>query len=165
MSDFDRDSYHEFVHHHLTCGCEVAMVAACNFIDRQNSPASPVHVNPAANPAPPAPVVEEPHFKQYIFIRKDLGCIGFSAAQVAHAAGESAVKFGLPEHTWVAVIAVPSEGALRDIARKLTERGIEHVLIEEPDEPWCGQATAIGVKATKDHMSIRKVSSHLPRYK
>ncbi len=145
----------------LTASNRVAMVGSCTtVIDRERLVRSP-----DALPASPAPVVEEPHYKQYILIRKDLGCHGFAAAQIGHAAGESAIKFGLPPHTWIAIIAVPTEGALRDISRKMTERGIEHVLIEEPDAPWHGQATAIGVKATKNHMPIKKLTSHFPRYK
>lgn len=70
--------------------------------------------------------------------------MGFMAAQVVHAAGESAMT-RIPPETNAVVLQVPSESELGKIEKKLLEAGVAHVAIREPDAPWCGCLTAIGV--------------------
>jgi peptidyl-tRNA hydrolase len=82
----------------------------------------------------------------YIITRTDLP-LGFMAAQIVHAAGES-VSTRVPDDTNAIVLSVPSELRLLAISERLTARGVEHALIREPDAPWNGQATAIGIPPT-----------------
>ncbi len=70
--------------------------------------------------------------------------MGFAAAQVAHAAGESIVG-PVPHDTNVVVLAATSEGHLITVAEALADAGTPHVLVREPDPPWLGAATAIGL--------------------
>jgi hypothetical protein len=58
---------------------------------------------------------------------------------------------------------VPDEPALKRAAEKLAKRGIDHVLIDEPDSPWDGQATAIGVTPTSDRRKVRRVLADLKK--
>lgn len=76
----------------------------------------------------------------YILVRRDLP-FGVTLAQVAHAAAES----GHGQHHTVSVLGVKDEKALRKWAKRLSERGIPHGCIHEPDEPWNGALMAIGV--------------------
>jgi len=43
------------------------------------------------------------------------------------------------------VLSAPSEAALLRAHRELTDAQLPHVLIREPDEPYCGAAMAIGL--------------------
>jgi len=63
---------------------------------------------------------------------------------VAHAAGES-VAGPVPHTTNVVVLAAVSEGHLITVAEALADAGVSHTLIREPDLPWAGAATAIGL--------------------
>lgn len=88
--------------------------------------------------------------------------VGFLAAQVVHAAGES-IRQKLPPHTNAVVLSVPNEQALRDLHQKL--ENIDHELIIEIDEPYTGQATAIGLAPVSDRAEAKKVLSGLPLLK
>lgn len=79
---------------------------------------------------------------QYIIAREDISPDRLSA-QIAHAARKSAGSIEHP-HTHCIVLAAPSLGALMHIHQRLLEAGIKCVLIEEPDPPFNGAATAIG---------------------
>lgn len=79
----------------------------------------------------------------YVITRTDLP-LGFMAAQIVHAAGETAGG-PIPPETNAIVLAVPDEASLRAIAERLTAKGLPHHLVSEPDAPWNGQATAIGI--------------------
>lgn len=96
----------------------------------------------------------------YIVVRADLPH-GFQAAQICHAAGESSPG-DLPKATNAVVLSVPTEADLMDVAAKLTAAGIAHVLIEEPDAPWSGAVTAIGLHPVVDRLAVRKVLQKLP---
>lgn len=57
--------------------------------------------------------------------------------------------------------SVPDEEALKEISRKLDERGIRHYLFTEPDMD--GRATALSTEPI--HGSSRKVFSKYPLWK
>lgn len=78
-----------------------------------------------------------------------------------HAAGES-VRETVPPCTHAVVLAVDSEDQLRKLSKKLEKQGVNHILIEEVDEPYTGQATAIGLEPTRDRVKIRRLTSSLP---
>lgn len=72
-----------------------------------------------------------------------LGAIG---AQLTHAAGESArLSPTLPDDTHAVVLQVEDEAALLRAHEALESIGALHVVVREPDPPFCGAATAIGV--------------------
>lgn len=70
----------------------------------------------------------------------------------------------LPENTHAVVLAVPDEPALLALADRLSRRGLVHKLIREPDEPFNGAATAIGVAPTFARREVRRVLSNLPLF-
>ena len=74
--------------------------------------------------------------------------MGDIGAQIAHASGESAWLFGasLPKNTFAVILQTPGEEGLLKLEQKLAKHGIEFCTIREPDEPFLGQMTAIGVK-------------------
>ncbi len=96
----------------------------------------------------------------YIIVRSDLP-LGFLAAQVTHASGESSPG-NLPKATNAVVLSVATEADLMDLAARLSAAGVPHVLIEEPDAPWNGQATAIGLVPTVDKAALRAILGKLP---
>lgn len=61
-----------------------------------------------------------------------------------HAAGESSPG-NLPENTHAIALQAADEAELLRISRTLTEAGVSHRLIREPDPPYLGQAMAIGI--------------------
>lgn len=69
---------------------------------------------------------------------------GAQFAQLLHAAGESSPG-NLPEGTYAIALAVRGERELLEAAMALERHGIPHKLIREPDPPFNGAATAIGV--------------------
>lgn len=122
-------------------------------------------IDRSSSPASPASVAATPHPYHYVIVREDLP-IGFAMAQVTHAAGESACDCqfsALPADTYVRVLGVRDEDELLQVSQRLDARGVAHVLICEPDAPWCNQATAIGIPPTFDIDAIRRCTSHLPR--
>lgn len=95
----------------------------------------------------------------YVIVRADLP-VGFAAAQICHAAGES-VAGPVAEGTNAVILAVAGELALLALAAKLTAVGEPHVVIREPDAPWCGAATAIGLPPRAGRL---RLLSGLPLY-
>lgn len=83
------------------------------------------------------------------------------AAQVGHAAGESAGG-PLPEGTIMVVLEVPTEDTLLAVARALGKQSLTYKLVVENEGPWANQAMAIGVTPTTDRKAIRKATSRLP---
>lgn len=144
----------------LTAAVLAAMVRTCSTpcIDRER---------PERSPSPESPVSVETLPLRHITIgRRDLPP-GVQSAQCTHAAGESGAMYGamygrMPPGTYAVALWAPSEGALRDISKKLAARGFEHVLVEECDEPYAGQAMAIGIVPTRDREGVAKVISSLP---
>ncbi len=65
-------------------------------------------------------------------------------AQVVHAVG-AAVSGPVPEATNAVVLAVPDERALTALHQRLVDAKLPAMLVHEPDAPWNGQATAIGL--------------------
>lgn len=98
-----------------------------------------------------------------MIVRADLP-LGFLAAQVVHAAGESVIETP-PEGTYAIVLAVPDVRALLDVRNALERHGVHHKLICEPDAPWNGAPTAIGLEPTRDRRKVRKVLGRLPLLK
>lgn len=88
---------------------------------------------------------------------------GFLAAQLVHAAGESSPG-DLPEGTNAVVLAVPNEAALHAVAARLRSAGVDFVAIHEPDPPWNGQLTALGLRPTRKE-AVQKQLSSLPLLK
>jgi len=78
-----------------------------------------------------------------------------------HAAGQS-VGEAVPPHSHAVVLAVANEDQLRNLSKILEKGEIKHVLIEEVDQPFTGQATAIGIEPTTNRREIRKIVSQLP---
>jgi len=119
----------------------------------------------------------------YVVVRSDLP-LGFLAAQVVHAAGESSPG-NIPEGTHAVVLSVPNEDALWDVHSDLIQSGPippgvrsgtwngSHTLIVEPDAPrgreatWGsdGELTAIGIAPTKDRAAYAKALGRLPLLK
>jgi peptidyl-tRNA hydrolase len=95
-----------------------------------------------------------------VIVRSDLP-LGFLAAQVVHAAGESS-QGNLNHGTNAVVLAVPDEPALEAMRLRLEAAGVAHVAIHEPDAPWNGQLTAIGLRPVYDRARLRPLLSSLP---
>ena len=102
----------------------------------------------------------------YVVVRADLPP-GFLAAQIVHAAGESSPGNIGPGTNAVVLAATREElGALE---QRLVESGIAHVAVREPDEPWGGALTAIGLvpvmsrASLHDHLSGFKLYRGVPR--
>lgn len=101
-----------------------------------------------------------PSLTHYVLVRSDLP-LGFLAAQVVHAAGESSPG-NLPHATNAVVLSVPDESTLREYCARLERAGVAHVPIHEPDAPWLGQMTAIGIAPVADRRALRPLLSSLP---
>lgn len=113
--------------------------------------------------------IEAPTTYHYIIVRADL-TVGQQAAQIVHAAGESAANRDVPEGTHAIVLHVRDEEHLLDIAEKLWWEDIKDFkLIIEPDLPLYedrplqdGQGTAIGIPPTTDRKKLASVLGRLP---
>jgi peptidyl-tRNA hydrolase len=95
-------------------------------------------------------------------VRKDLP-LGVLAAQLTHAAGESAalLQKSLPPRTRAIVLSVPNQEELIKLEQKLINKDIKHYAVREPDLPWDGALMAIGVVPTP-LTRIRRVFYNLP---
>jgi len=103
-----------------------------------------------------------PSLTHYVIVRSDLP-IGFLTAQIVHAAGESAPG-NLNSGTHAVVLSVRSESALMLLERQFRRAGISHVAIREPDPPYNGALTAIGLAPLADRSMIKKIISRLPLF-
>jgi peptidyl-tRNA hydrolase len=107
-------------------------------------------------------------FYHYIVVRSDL-TVGQQAAQLVHAAGESAANRDVPDGTHAIVLHVKDERHLLHIAEQLHWAELDYKLIIEPDLPLLedrpledGQGTAIGIPPTQDRKKIASVLGRLP---
>ena len=89
---------------------------------------------------------------------------GALVAQVVHAVGES-LAAPHPEGTYAIVLAVPDISGLLDVRDALEAAGLPYRLICEPDAPFNGAPTAIGLEPSRDRRTIRKVLGRLPLLK
>lgn len=62
------------------------------------------------------------------------------------------------------VLAAPSETVLALLERRLQRAGLAHVAIREPDAPWNGALTAIGLVPVEDRAEAKRFLSSLPLY-
>lgn len=87
---------------------------------------------------------------------------GVQAAMIVHAAGQSAQLPGAStalSPTTAVALEAPLD-VLLALARRLVERGVPHVLVREPDEPWRGAPMAIGV-VPMPRAHVRRLLAHL----
>lgn len=96
----------------------------------------------------------------YCVVRRDLPR-GVLAAQLIHAAGESAGG-RLPAQTRAIALAARDEAHLRVIEGELLRLGIRHVAIREPDAPWHGALMAIGLAPITERKQVAAVTGGLP---
>lgn len=82
------------------------------------------------------------------------------AAQVAHAAGSGSIRH--PQGVHVVVLQVRSEPELMRVAERLKSAEAPHTVIVESDEPYDGQAMAIGLELVRDRTKARSCLSCLP---
>jgi hypothetical protein len=54
----------------------------------------------------------------------------------------------------------PSSALLEELHDRLEDDGIPHAIIREPDEPYNGHATAVGISPTTDRERIRRYVAH-----
>ena len=82
---------------------------------------------------------------------------------VIHAAGHSAQLPGACSASppTVAVALLASVDDLLALARALVHLDIPHVLVREPDEPWCNAPMAIGVVPI-ERARVRRLFASLP---
>ncbi len=104
------------------------------------------------------PEKEKP-LTQYIVVRNDIP-LGMVAAQVAHAAGSGSERH--PPEVHVVVLAVRSEEELLHISARLVTAEVAQTLVTEVDEPYSGQAMAIGCELVRAREPLRRVLSSLP---
>ncbi|NVB36558.1 hypothetical protein G6O69_01850 [Pseudenhygromyxa sp. WMMC2535] len=92
-------------------------------------------------------------------VREDLPR-GVLAAQLIHAAGESAPG-GLASGTIAVALAARDEGHLVALERELLRLAIPHRAIREPDPPWDGALMAIGLEPIADRSRVRPMTGSL----
>ncbi len=90
---------------------------------------------------------------QYVVVRK-ANAAGITACQAIHAATESMRTAPAPPDTHVVLLEAKDGDELVALSEKLTAAGVHHVLIREPDPPYNGAATAVGVEP-QDRDAIR----------
>lgn len=95
----------------------------------------------------------------YCVIRQDLPR-GVLAAQLIHAAGESAGGV-LPTSTIAVALAARDEAHLVTIEQQLRRLAIPHRAIREPDPPWNGALMAIGIAPVCDRAAVSRVTGAL----
>jgi hypothetical protein len=80
---------------------------------------------------------------------------------VVHAADESGPA---PSGTFAFALAVPDEPALVALADRLEAAGVQLARIHEPDPPWNGQLTALGIRPQRKE-ALRRHLSSIPKLK
>lgn len=94
---------------------------------------------------------------QYIVVHRSAAALpGVLACQAIHAATECLRAGSTPvsDQTHVVVLVAETSEALEQLAARLSEAGVHHVLVREPDPPYNGAATAVGVEP-QDRDAVR----------
>jgi hypothetical protein len=81
--------------------------------------------------------------------------LGNLCAQLAHAAGQSGSGH------FCIVLAAKSESHLLKIEKQLQFSNIEHCAIREPDPPFFGSITAIGIFPITDRKTVSHITKKL----
>jgi hypothetical protein len=95
----------------------------------------------------------------YILVRQDLP-FSVQMVNVAHAAGES-ITTPIPSNTRAVLLHVKDEAQLLDCARLIEKKGLTHVLVREPDEPFNNSAMAIGLEPSNRRNMLRRLFYNL----
>ncbi len=108
---------------------------------------------------------EENPITHYVIVRDDeaMGGVGIIGAQIIHATNESC-EGPLPEGSHAVLLRARDEDHLLQIAGRLWDAEVPHRVVYEPDEPFNGQATAIGIWPTRERDRIRRCVSDLPKF-
>lgn len=80
---------------------------------------------------------------------------GVLACQAAHAAGESIRMAPVSDQTRVVALVAEKSEDLERLHEQLSAAGIHHVIVHEPDEPYFGAATAVGIEPMVDREAVR----------
>lgn len=99
------------------------------------------------------------YLTHYCVVRSDLP-VGVQAAQLIHAAGQS-VSEPLAEGSYAIALHVKSEAELLALSKRLKTAAIDHALVVESDEPYSGQAMAIGINPM-DRKPLKPLLSSYP---
>lgn len=62
------------------------------------------------------------------------------------------------------MVLAATSAQMHALEKKLVEARVAHVAIHEPDEPWRGALTAIGLAPVSDRASLRDHLHSLPLY-
>lgn len=106
--------------------------------------------------------INDPYYTHYVLVRADLP-VGIQAANIIHAAGRSAAGLHC-DGTYAVALHVPDEVELRALAYRLAHAGIPRHLIVESDEPYSGQAMALGIEPC-DRAEVKRFLSKYPLIK
>lgn len=101
-----------------------------------------------------------------MIVRDDLPR-GDLAAQIVHAAGESFAQFKIDPSTppiHAVVLAARCETSLLELEARLVAGGVTHHSIREPDAPYNGALTAIGLPP-QPRAQLKKFLSNIPTLK
>lgn len=98
-----------------------------------------------------------PVLHHYVVVRADLPP-GLQAAQVIHAAGESALlTASLPPGTHAVALHADGEAALVALGRALDGAGFACAKIYENDPPYAGQLMALGVAPLERTSKLKRL--------
>lgn len=111
-------------------------------------------------PRPLAPAVRHSLTQYVVLHRSAAKHPGVLAAQAIHAAGESIRTAPVPSSTYAVALVADTSADLEQLSEVLKANGIHHVLIREPDPPYNGAATALGVEPMERDL-VRPFMSHL----
>lgn len=85
---------------------------------------------------------------------------GVLACQAAHAAGESIRHAPISGETHVVALVAEKATDLEALHEALEKAGIHHVIVREPDPPYHGSATAVGIEPMVDREAVRPYVKH-----
>lgn len=103
---------------------------------------------------------------QYTVVRADMD-VGKSHAQSGHAAAEAGSLYTyltherIPPHCFYVCLTAPNEEELLRLAAKLEGADIPHVVWREPDPPFNGGVTAIGI-CPQDRAKVARFTARYP---
>lgn len=98
---------------------------------------------------------------QYILVRKDLP-IHTQMVNVGHAGGESVRVAPIDKRTRIRLLWVDDEAQLLFFYEEMKKKGYPVDIVNEPDEPYCGAAMALGCGPMTERVSaLSKILYHL----
>ncbi len=100
-------------------------------------------------------MIERPTYIYVILHQSLKNHAGALACQTAHAVSEAIRCLPVNQEARAVALVAETSSALELLHLELRKAGVHHAIVREPDPPYSGAATAIGIEPLVDRDAVR----------